>query len=54
MDGRRLSYGLHGFNNIKQFSNAISVTAGKHTVDVRQWSNPGVPPAPPRAALALR
>ena len=30
-----------------QFFHSFGVTAGKHRIDVSEWTNPGVPPAPP-------
>ena len=34
--------------NTPQFSHSFGVTAGKHRIEVAEWTNPGVPPAPPR------
>jgi hypothetical protein len=34
-----------------QFSLALGVTAGKHAVDVREWTFPAPPPLAPRATL---
>ena len=37
-----------------QFSVAFGVLDGKHTVDVREWTSPSLPPAPARRVLSLR
>ena len=33
------------------FAHALGVTAGRHALEVREWTNPGVPPKPPRVNL---
>ncbi len=34
-----------------RFAHALGVTAGRHTLEVCEWTNPGVPPEPPRAVF---
>ena len=37
-----------------QFSLAFGVTDGPHTINVREWQWPGLPPLPPRTTIILK